>query len=243
MTSKNTHPSDLPLDKIAFLRHHPLFREFSSSVIEEFASHMRRRAVSRGTTIFSKGEAGTGLFGVIGGAVKISVLSAEGKELVINIIQPGEIFGEIALLDGGPRTANATAVSDCQLFVLERRDFIPLLQRQPDIAVKFIEILCRRLRRTSGQLEDAIFLDLPSRLAKTLLQLGHAAGKPDAARRLAITQRDIGQMIGVSRESINKQLRDWAERGWIRLERGAITILKPNLLAEVIKQDSESDLL
>ena len=133
-------------EKIAILSNHPLFREFTPTIIEQFAAHMTRRSVPRGTTIFAKGDSGMGLFGVLVGTVKISVMSADVRELVINLIQAGEIFGEIALLDGGIRTADATAISDRQLIALERRDFIPFLRNQPDIALKFIEILCSRLR-------------------------------------------------------------------------------------------------
>lgn len=241
-TPREIRPTSPALERIALLRNHPLFREFAPTIIEQLASHMTRRIIPRGTTIFSKGDHGLGLFGVLAGTVKISVLSADGRELVINMIHPGEIFGEIALLDGGIRSADATAISDCQLILLERREFIPFLRSQPDIALKFIEILCSRLRRTSGQLEDAVFLHLPSRLAKALLQLTGSPEKSNVGRKVSITQRDIGQIIGMSRESTNKQLRAWAERGWVRLERGAVTILKPEALAETAAEEGESNL-
>jgi CRP/FNR family transcriptional regulator, cyclic AMP receptor protein len=227
-------------DRISLLRNHPLFREFPAAVIEQFASRMTRRTMPRGTTIFSRGDPGSGLWGILKGAVKITMLATDGRELVINIIKAGEIFGEIALLDGQPRTADAATMTDCELIVIERRDFIPLLRSQPDIALKFIEVLCSRLRRTSGQLEDAVFLNLPSRLAKTLLHLAGDAEKP--ASKIIITQRDIGQIIGMSRESTNKQLRAWAERKWVRLERGSVTILKPDALAEIAEEALEARL-
>ena len=146
---------------------------------------------------------------------KISVPSADGKDAVFNLVGEGEIFGEIALLDGRPRTADATAMTDCELMVIERRDFLDLVRSQPEIALKLMEVLCARLRHTSEQVEDVLFLDLPGRLAKILLQLTETA-KLSQARRVAITQREIGQMIGMSRESTNKQLRDWEDRNWVR---------------------------
>ena len=134
------------------------------------------------------------------------------------------MFGEIALLDGQPRTADASAMSDCELVVIERRDFVPFLHDHPEVMLKLIEILCSRLRRTSEQVEDVTFLNLPTRLAKTLLQL--TAGGEASARKgkVTITQREISDIIGRSRESTNKQLRAWSKRGWIKLERGGASV-------------------
>src|ERR1700719_4329868 len=219
-----------PPDKLALLRHHPLFGQLPLRVIEHLGSYMRQRALARGETIFSKGDPGSGLMGVLSGSVKISVPSADARDIVLNIMHEGDIFGEIALLDGRPRTADATAMTDCELMVIERRDFLDLVRSQPEIALKLMEVLCARLRHTSEQVEDVLFLDLPGRLAKILLQLTEKA-KASQARRVAITQREIGQMIGMSRESTNKQLRDWEDRNWVRLERGGVVVLKPDALA------------
>jgi CRP-like cAMP-binding protein len=210
-------------------------------VIEHLGSYMKTRKVARGAAVFAKGDPGSGLMGVLSGTVKISVASAEGKDVVLNMFREGEIFGEIALLDGRPRTADATAMTDCELIVIERRDFIPFLRDNPDVTLKFIEILCSRLRHTSEQVQDVTFLNLPTRLAKTLLQL---TGEPDAAaakRKVSITQREISQMIGRSRESTNKQLRAWVKRGWIRLERGGVSVLAPDKIAAVAAEGSELD--
>jgi CRP-like cAMP-binding protein len=141
---------------------------------------------------------------VLAGAVKVSVASADGKDIVLNVFREGDIFGEIALLDGRPRTADATAMSDCELIVIERRDFFPFLTSQPDVMLKFIEILCSRLRRTSEQVQDITFLNLPTRLAKTLLQLTGGVQGSAMPSKASITNA-ISQMIGMSRESTNKQ--------------------------------------
>jgi CRP-like cAMP-binding protein len=203
-------------------------------VIERLGSYMKTRRVARGTAIFAKGDPGAGLMGVLAGSVKVSVASAEGKDIVLNVFREGDVFGEIALLDGRPRTADATAMSDCELIVIERRDFVPFLSGQPDVMLKFIEILCSRLRHTSEQVQDITFLNLPTRLAKTLLQLTGAGEEgPAAKRKAAITQREISQMIGMSRESTNKQLRAWEKRGWIKLERGGVAVLAPDKLAVI----------
>jgi CRP-like cAMP-binding protein len=153
------------------------------------------------------------------------------------MMREGDIFGEIALLDGHPRSADATAVTDCELMMIERRDFIPFLRRHPDLTSQIIQILCSRLRHTNEQFQDVTFLNLPTRLAKTLLQLSADAENP-AAPTVVITQREISEIIGRSRESTNRQLRSWAKRGLIRLERGAVVVLRREKLTKVAAQDS-----
>jgi CRP-like cAMP-binding protein len=240
-TAAERQPTERVRDKLSLLRNHPLFSDLPSTVIEHLGSYMKTRKVARGSTIFAKGDPGSGLMGVLAGMVKVSVASSEGKDIVLNIFHEGEIFGEIALLDGRPRTADATAMSDCELIVIERRDFVPFLSDHPDVTIKFIEILCSRLRRTSEQVQDVTFLNLPTRLAKTLLQLTVNPESATPKRKVTITQREISQIIGRSRESTNKQLRVWAKRGWIRLERGGVSVLAPDKLAAAAAEGSELD--
>lgn len=233
MPSLETRPKVSSFNKRALLSQHPLFAELRSELIDRLSSHSVVQKIRRGTTIFTKGDPGSGLFAVCVGTVKISVPSADGKDAVFNLVHEGEIFGEIALLDGRPRTADATAVTDCELMAIDRRDFIPLIHSQPEIALKVIEVLCARLRHTSEQLEDIMFLHLPGRLAKTLLQLMDKTKPSPNGCKIAITQREIGQIIGMSRESTNKQLRNWERRKWIRLERGSIVVLAPEALTAI----------
>jgi CRP/FNR family cyclic AMP-dependent transcriptional regulator len=240
-TPGGRHPAGRTPDRLALLRNHFLFRDLPLPVIEYLGSYMKTRKVARGAAVFAKGDPGSGLMGVLAGTVKISVASAEGKDVVLNMFREGEVFGEIALLDGRPRTADATAMSDCELIIIERRDFIPFLRDNPDVTLKFIEILCSRLRHTSEQVQDVTFLNLPTRLAKTLLQLTADLDASVSKRKVSITQREISQMIGRSRESTNKQLRAWAKRGWIRLERGGVSVLAPDKIAAVAAEGSELD--
>jgi CRP-like cAMP-binding protein len=229
--------SPRPIDKLAPLRNHPLFRDFPPAVIEHLGTYMTRRSVRRGGTIFAKGDPGTALMAMLWGSVKISVPSSSGHEAVLNIINPGQVFGEIALLDGQPRTADAVAMVDCELMVIDRRDFIPFLRREPDVAIKLIETLCARIRRTSAQVEDVMYLSLPARLAKTLLELSGTGEASATQRAVRITQRELGNLIGMSRESTNKQLRAWEERKWVRLERGGIALVNPAALMKLIGED------
>jgi CRP/FNR family transcriptional regulator, cyclic AMP receptor protein len=130
-------------NKLAILRRHSLFGQLSPAMIEHLGSYMQRRRLPRGTVIFAKGDPGTGLMGVLAGEVKISVLSADGREIVLTTMHEGDIFGEIALLDGHPRTADATAIADCELMVIERRDFIPFLHSQPDVTLQILRSYAR----------------------------------------------------------------------------------------------------
>ena len=165
------------VDKRAFLRGHPIFGALEPELLNQLSSYAIPRSVKRGTMIFQRGNDGTALFAICSGTVKISAPSAEGKGAVFNLISEGAIFGEIAVLDGLPRTADATALTDCELMVIERRDFVTLIRERAEFAVKLIEVLCRRLRHTTGQLEDVMFLDLPGRLAKALLQAAEGANR------------------------------------------------------------------
>ncbi|HKS86193.1 MAG TPA: Crp/Fnr family transcriptional regulator [Pseudolabrys sp.] len=226
-------------DKNALLRAHSFFKDLGESVIERLAPRVITQKVKKGSVIFHKGDVGARLYAVRTGAVRVSAPSEQGKDAIFNLIVPGELFGEIAFLDGGQRTADAVAIDDCELMVIERRDFIPLIQADPELSVRLIKILCGRLRRTSEQVEDIVFLGLPNRLAKVLLHLYHNSPEAPRSSKIHITQREISQMIGVSRESANKQLQDWQRRKWIKLERGGVVICAPDALRKLIHETAE----
>jgi CRP/FNR family transcriptional regulator, cyclic AMP receptor protein len=241
MASQSTDAYPVPFtDKKALLRSHPFFRELDQRIVESLVPHALTRKVKRGTLLFRKGDQGTNLYAVCAGAVRVSAPSDQGKDAVFNLIVPGEIFGEIAFLDGGPRTADAVMIEPGELMVIERRDFLPLLQRYPELAQRLLEILCARLRRTSQQLEDIVFLGLEPRLAKALLYLYEHSG-PKSGQKLKVTQRDISQLVGISRESTNKQLRRWERRKWLKLERGGLTILAPKALRRFVAEKTSGD--
>lgn len=223
-------------DRLAFLRNHPIFSVLGPDLLQELQAHALEQSVGRGQTIFAKGDLGSSLFAILEGQVKVISFSMQGKNAVLNFLGPGDIFGEIALLDGGARTADVTAVTNCKLIVIDRRDFLPLLHSKPDIAQKLIEILCARLRNTSRQLEEIMFLDLSGKLAKTLLRMSNPKAAP-GNRKVLLTQNEIAQIIGASRESTNKQLREWEERKWIRIERGGLVLLSPQSLTNYAESE------
>src|SRR6266481_7202441 len=225
-----------PSSKLAVLRKHPIFCDLDNEAFEQLCRYAKHSTLKRGTTIVSKGDPGNSLIAVISGTVKISVTSPDGRSAILNLIGAGEIFGEVALLDGLARTADATANTNCEIYVIDRRDFIPFVRSQPALAMKLIELLCTRLRWTSDQVEEVILQNLPGRLASALLRLTEKHKPGD--RTIAITQQEISEMVGMSRESINKQLRAWAARSWVRLEHGAIVVLNAEILRELAEAGS-----
>lgn len=186
-----------------------------------------------GATIFHKEDAGDSMMVVISGRVKISNYLADGKEAILNFIEPGEVFGEIALLDGRPRSADAAATDPCELFVLRRRELAPFLSAHPEVTVQLIEVLCERLRRATTMVEEIMFLNTAPRIAKALLRLAEEHGKRrkgGVSLEMKISQRDLGGHVGLSRESVNRQLQAWRKAGLVTVENGLIMILQPQRL-------------
>lgn len=216
-------------ERLDFFCKHPIFGILGPELLVQLRARSRVRDVARGTTVFAKGDLGSSLFAILEGQVKVISHSAEGKYAVFNLLNAGDIFGEIALLDGGERTADVVAITECKLLVIERRDFLPLAHSRPDISQKLIEVLCQRLRNTSRQVEEVMFLDLSTKLARTLLRLADNTG----SMKLALTQSEIAQLIGASRESTNKQLRDWENQNWVHMGRGEILLVDKKSLETV----------
>ena len=216
------------VDKRATLAGLEFFEGLPAATLERLAAASRTVDYPAGAPIFAKGDDGLGLMAVLAGTVKISVTAEDGRQVVLARIGRGEVFGEIALLDGLPRTADASALSACSVLVLDRRSFLPLLEEQPVIAVRLLEIVGRRLRRTNEMVESLSFQSPEARLAKALLRLAELQGVGRAPQpRVVITQRELGQIIRLSRESTNKHLREWEVAGLIGLEKGVCVIRDP----------------
>jgi len=214
-----------------------LLGKLSSSEIDTLLRYSRVEHYPAGEEIFAKGSPGNSLMIVLRGRVRISSISLTGKEIVLNIIDAGEIVGEIALLDGGERSGDAVAMTDCELLVLNRRDFIPFIENRADICLMLIKILCQRLRQTSEQVEDLQFRHLESRIAKALLHLSERSGQPVVDGRvleLHMSQSELSHIVGSSRESVNKQLQAWQKAGFIDLAKGSIVIRDPAAIEQLI---------
>ena len=213
-----------------------LFRGLVTDERDAIVSRARMRHFTAGEIIFLMGSPGTSMMAVLSGKVRISVPSPEGREIVLAIIQAGEVFGEIALLDGKERTADARAMTDCDLAVLERRHVMEFLARQPNAWPRLVEVLCDRLRATDLHMAEVAMQQLPVRLAKVLLRMSNAETLGRPADRVQISQRELGNIVGAARESVNKCLSEWQRSGVVRIEGISIIISDRTTLALVAEQ-------
>ena len=228
-------------DRRAILANHTLFAHLTPGEMDQLLLRAHVARYQQGQIILLKGSPGSGMMAVLKGRVRISAPSSDGREIVLNVIEEGEIFGEIGLLDGKDRTADAIAQTDCELLVIERRSFIPFIESNPQVALRLLAVLCERLRRTTEQVEDVLFLELPARLAKKLLSLAASGGERTLqGRRIAtrLSQRELGAMVGMSRESINKQLRQWQNDGIVAVAAGRIELIDERALRALAEAEA-----
>jgi CRP/FNR family transcriptional regulator, cyclic AMP receptor protein len=194
------------------------------------ASHLRHVSFPRRRRVFVEGQPGDELYIILAGKVKIHYGTADGRETLLAVLGPADMFGELALFDPGPRTSTVTAVTEVHAVTMDRRALRSWIAERPEIAERLLRVLARRLRRTDDTLCDLIFTDVPGRVAKQLLDLATRFGTPDGdALRVDhdLNQQELAQLAGSSRETVNKVLSDFAQRGWIRLQRKTIFIDEP----------------
>jgi CRP-like cAMP-binding protein len=220
------------------LRSSPFFSRLGDSEADAILAQATVARYAEGALIFAKGDPGNSMMAVLRGRVLISSPSVDGRQVVLTTFREGDVFGEIALLDGKERTADATAAADCELLVVARRSLLALLERRPELAHQLLIVLCERIRRTNEQVEDFAFLHLETRIAKALLRLAQEEGKrtPTSHLGLKISQRALGEIVGSSRESVNKHLQDWKRSGIIELEKGSILIRDVEALAALASE-------
>jgi CRP-like cAMP-binding protein len=214
-------------DKLAVLSEHSLLKHVNPGELAQLAAYATVAQHRARTIIFRQGDPGSSMMAVLSGRVRICSYSAEGKEVTLNIVRKGEFFGEIALLDGKTRTAEAVALEPTDLLVLERRHFLPWLEAHPTVCLRMFNVLCDRLRRTSTQLEDTLFLEVPCRLARCLVRLATAFGvveKGGTRIDVKLSQQQLGTLVGITRESTNKHLNEWQRDGLITVSSGSVTI-------------------
>ena len=209
-----------------------LFTGIPRDQLEPLGASLRRRRYPRNTVIFMEGDPGTTLYIIESGTVKIALSTPDGKELVIALLGRDEHFGDFALLDGEPRSADAIAKTDCQLLMLSREDFQAFLDTHPRVAMNLLASLSKRLRVNTTMLQEAAFLDIPARVASALMHLaadhGHTAPDGSLVIDSAYTQAELAGHVGATRESVNKWLRYYERQGLVHWGKGAITILKPD---------------
>jgi CRP-like cAMP-binding protein len=211
-----------------------LFQGVAPEAREALASALQYGDYTRGESVFTEGEQGDTLFIVLTGKVKVGRRAADGRENMLSVMGPSDMFGELSLFDPGPRTATATVLTDARLASLAHAALRPWLNDRPEIAEQLLRVLARRLRRTNDALADLIFTDVPGRVAKALLELAERFGTQEGEGVRVhhdLTQEELAQLVGASRETVNKALADFASRGWMRVDSRAVTILDADRLA------------
>jgi len=200
---------------------------------DALSASLRRRRYGKGTVIFVQGDPGSTLYLVESGRVKISASSPAGKEVILALHGPGDFFGELALLDGEPRSADAVAQEPCELLLLQRADFVRFLERRPKVGIGLLAAVSRRLGHTNQLVEGAALLDVPGRLARALVDLAESEGEQQAEGWVIhspLTQSELAALVGATRESVNKWLGFYERQGLIRRMPGRIIVTKPQQL-------------
>ncbi len=211
----------------------PLFANLSLDQIEQLTTRARSHRYRRNQIIFNEGDPGTALYMIVEGRVKMSQSSPDGKERTLALLSPGDVFGEMALLDEQARSADAVVVEDAELLVVPRKDFLGFIMTQPLAAMSLLVVLTQRLRHTNLLVHDAAFFDVRGRLARVLLDLARADGETEPGGALVcprLTQSELASLVGVTRESVNKWLRHYERDGLITRRHGRLVILNPQRL-------------
>jgi CRP-like cAMP-binding protein len=224
------------------LERNRLFRGLPVTTIQQIAALAIRRPYKSGAIVFSQADPGDALYGVITGKIRISAGTPDGKEVFLNIMEPGDTFGEIALLDGHHRTATASATAPTELMIILREHFLALLQREPKLVTHLLQLLCQRIRWTSGLAEESALLGVPARLARRLLSLAQLHGRAAAdGIHLTISQEEVARFLGVSRQIVNQYLQTWKAKRWVGLGRGKIIILAEDALQAIVAGGDAGD--
>ena len=216
----------MPDDQV--VRKAPLFSALDDASAASLRASMETIKLGKGTVLFSEGDEGDHLYVIVEGKLKLGTSSGDGRENLLSVLGPGEMFGELSLFDPGPRTATATAVTDVRLLSLGHDKVIPWVTQHPQVALDLLGRLSQRLRRTNEVVGDLVFSDVPGRVAKALIDLGERFGKETSEGLYVnhdLTQEELAQLVGASRETVNKALADFAGRNWIRLDGRAVLIL------------------
>ena len=217
------------------VRRAPLFTALDDAAAASLRASMDAVKIAKGSILFKEGDDGEHLYIIIDGKLKLGTSSGDGRENLLSILGPGEMFGELSLFDPGPRTSTATAVTDAKLLSLSHEKVIPWLKQNPEVSLQLLTRLSQRLRRTNEAVGDLVFSDVPGRVAKALIDLGDRFGKSTPEGLLVnhdLTQEELAQLVGASRETVNKALADFAGRGWLKLDGRSVLIADVDRLSK-----------
>jgi CRP-like cAMP-binding protein len=216
----------VPIDQ-EVIRKAPLFTALDDAAAASLLANMVSVKISKGSVLFAEGDEGDQLYVIAEGKLKLGTSSGDGRENLLSILGPGEMFGELSLFDPGPRTSTATAVTDAKLLSLGQEKLLPWLAENPKVALQLLARLAQRLRRTNEAVGDLVFSDVPGRVAKALIDLGERFGTKTEEGLFVhhdLTQEELAQLVGASRETVNKALADFAGRNWLKLDGRAVLI-------------------
>ena len=217
------------------VRNAPLFTALDDAAAASLRASMDSVKIAKGSVLFAEGDEGDHLYVIVDGKLKLGTSSGDGRENLLSILGPGEMFGELSLFDPGPRTSTATAVTDAKLLSLGQEKLIPWLATNPNVSLQLLARLAQRLRRTNEAVGDLVFSDVPGRVAKALIDLGERFGKQTDEGLFVhhdLTQEELAQLVGASRETVNKALADFAGRNWLKLDGRAVLITDLERLAK-----------
>jgi CRP/FNR family transcriptional regulator, cyclic AMP receptor protein len=220
-------------DRQNVLSRAPLFEALDEDGAAALQSRMTDVALSRGERLFAEGDEGDRLYVVLDGKIKLTRAAPDGRENLLSVVGPGEMFGELSLFDPRPRTASATAITDARLAALAHDKLLIWLTGRPEVALHLLRALAQRLRRANDVMADLVFTDVPGRVAKQLLDLADRFGEqqPDGLHvNHDLTQEELAQLVGASRETVNKALADFVTRGWIQLSARSVVLLDTDRL-------------
>ncbi|MEN9923539.1 MAG: hypothetical protein RIS09_1053 [Actinomycetota bacterium] len=206
----------------------PLFAALDAEAADSLKASMKEYRARRGDVIFVEGEPGDTLFVIAEGKVTLGHSAKDGRESLLAVLGPGEMFGELSVFDPGNRTATATALTDVSVMGLSREVLRNWLIARPEVSLKLFQALAQRLRRTEGAMADLVFSDVPGRIAKAILELSDKFGVTNDEGLFVphdLTQEELAQLVGASRETVNKALAEFASRGWLKVEQRSVTIL------------------
>jgi len=215
---------DKHLDKARLLGNSFVFGALADDARHALAATAREQNFKAGDVIFTAGSDGSSMMAIAQGSVRISALSPTARDVVLAELHAGDVFGEISLLDGGARSADAHAQTNCTLVVLERRALLQLIGKTPEALIRLMELLCQRIRISDERMMELAFLPLPARMARALLRASEGKSGASPIRKLSLTQTEIANTIGSSRENVNRALRKWQDLGLIELRDGWLII-------------------
>ena len=210
------------------VRKAPIFQGLDPAAANTLRTAMAPVKLRKGQALFKEGDDGDNLYIITSGKIKLGTKSQDGRENLLMVLGPGDMFGDLSLFDSGPRTSTATAVTESRLLSLGQEKVIPWVREHPEASLHLLARLASRLRRTNEVVSDLVFSDVPGRVAKALIDLGVKFGEKTSEGFLVhhdLTQEELAQLVGASRETVNKALADFAQRSWIKLEARAVLIL------------------